>query len=53
MAAKKQIHLNFFDLACTSTHLGIGQWRYGYLNDHHTSIFITEKAMADSKFLKI
>lgn len=33
MAPKKHIHLNFFDLACTSTHLGIGQWRCEHLTE--------------------
>jgi hypothetical protein len=27
MAPKKQIHINFFETACTGFHMGIGQWK--------------------------
>ena len=27
MAPKKQIHINFFETACTGSHMGIGQWK--------------------------
>jgi alkanesulfonate monooxygenase SsuD/methylene tetrahydromethanopterin reductase-like flavin-dependent oxidoreductase (luciferase family) len=29
MAPKKQIHINFFETACTGSHMGIGQWKAG------------------------
>jgi hypothetical protein len=25
--APKKIHLNFFDMVCTSAHMGIGMWK--------------------------
>ena len=28
MAPKKMIHLNFFEMACTGSHMGIGMWKY-------------------------
>ncbi|KAN0104218.1 putative monooxygenase moxC [Hyaloscypha variabilis] len=34
MAAKKQIHLNFFDITCTGGHMGIGLWRNPTDNAH-------------------
>lgn len=27
MAPKKQLKLNFFDMACNSAHMGIGMWK--------------------------
>jgi hypothetical protein len=27
MAPTKQIHLNFMDLACAGSHMGIGEWK--------------------------
>ncbi|RDW74813.1 bacterial luciferase-like protein [Coleophoma cylindrospora] len=27
MAPNKQIHMNFFDMACTGSHMGIGEWK--------------------------
>jgi hypothetical protein len=25
---KKQLHFNFFEMACTGAHMAIGQWKY-------------------------
>jgi hypothetical protein len=27
MAPIKQIHFNFFDMCCTGSHMGIGEWK--------------------------
>ena len=28
MAPIKQIHFNFFDMCCTGSHMGIGEWKF-------------------------
>lgn len=27
MAPKKKLHLNFFEMACNSAHMGLGMWK--------------------------
>jgi alkanesulfonate monooxygenase SsuD/methylene tetrahydromethanopterin reductase-like flavin-dependent oxidoreductase (luciferase family) len=36
MAPKKQVHINFFETACTGSHMGIGQWKDGARDNSRT-----------------
>jgi hypothetical protein len=44
---KKQIHLNFFDIACTGSHMAIGDWKYAYPYISALTLLISNKNLIE------